>query len=203
MSNSLQPHWLQHARLPCTSLSPEVCSNSCPLSQWCYLTISSSVAPISSCPQSFPASGSFPLSQLFASGGQSIGASALASVLPKKSQGWSPSEWTGWISLQSKGLSSLFQHHSSKASILWCSVFVMVQLSHPYTTAGKTIALTIWTFVGKVMSLLFNTLFRFVIAIFPRSKHLLIFWLQSPSAMILELKKRNHHCFHFFPFYLS
>ena len=95
---------------------------------------------------------------------------------------------TGWISLQSKGLSSLLQHHSSKASILWCSAFFMVQLSHPYMTAGKTIALTRWTFVGKVMSLLFNMLSRLVIAFLPRHKCLLILWLQSPSAVILEPK---------------
>ena len=98
--------------------------------------------PLSSCPQSFPASESFPMSQLFAWGGQSIGVSALASFLPKNTQGWSPLECTGWISLQSKGLSSLFQHHSSKASILGCSAFFMAQLSHPYMTTGKTIALT-------------------------------------------------------------
>ena len=98
-------HVLQHTRLPCPSLSPGVCSNSCPLSQWCHPTISSSVAPFSSCPQSFPASGSFPISQLFASAGQSIGASALASVLPMNIQDWSPLGLTGLISLQSKGLS--------------------------------------------------------------------------------------------------
>ena len=96
---------------------------------------------------------------------------------------------TGWISLQSKGLSSLLQHHSSKASILWCSAFFMVQLSHPYMTAGKTIALTRWTFVGKVTSLLFNMLSTLVIAFLPRRKHLLISWLQSSSAVILEPEK--------------
>ena len=106
MSNSLQSHRLQHARLPCPSLSPGVCSNSCPLSQWCHPTISSSVAPFSSCLQSFPASGSFPVSQLFTSGGQSIGASA--SVLPMNIQDWFPLGLTGLISLQFKGLSRLF-----------------------------------------------------------------------------------------------
>ena len=104
ISNSLQPHGLQHPRLPCSSPSPRACSNSCPLSQWCYPTISSSVVPFSSCLQSFPASGSFPRSQLFASGGQSIGASASASVLPMNIQDWFPLGWTGWTSLQSKGL---------------------------------------------------------------------------------------------------
>ena len=110
MSDSLRPHELQHARLPCPSLTPGVHSNSRPSSRWCHPAISSSVIPFSSCPQSLPASGSFPMSQLFAWGGQSTGVAALASFLPKKSQGWSPSEWTGWISLQSKGLSRDFSN---------------------------------------------------------------------------------------------
>ena len=104
MSNSLQPHGLQHARLPCPSPSPGVCSNLCPLSQWCHPTISSSVIPFSSCPQSLPASQSFSMSQLSTWGGQSTTVSASASFPPKKSLGWSPSEWTGWISLQSREL---------------------------------------------------------------------------------------------------
>ena len=108
VSESLQPHELQHARPPCPSPTPGVYPNLCPLSWWCHPTISSSVVPFSSCPQSFPASGSFPMSQLFAWGGQSTGVSASASFLPKKSQSLSPSEWTGWISLQSKGLSRVF-----------------------------------------------------------------------------------------------
>ena len=95
-------------------------------------------------------------------------------------------------------LKSFLQHHNSKASILWCSAFFMIRLSHPYMTTGKTITLTIWTFVGKVMSLLFNILSRFVTAFLPRSKHLLILWLQSLSAVILEPQK-TCHCFHFFP----
>ena len=115
----------------------------------------------------FPIIRFFLVSWLLALGGQDIGASASALVLP--------------VNLQ--------KHHSSKASILWCSAFIMVQLSHLHMTNGKTIALTIWTFVSKVMSLLFNGLSRFVIAFLPRSKHLLIPWLQSPSAMILEPKK--------------
>ena len=118
------------------SPSPGVCSNSCPVSQWCHPTISSSVFPLSSCLQSFPASGSFLMSQLFASGGQSIGALASASVLPMSIQDWFPLGLTDLI-LQSKGLSSLLQHHSSKASIIQCSAFFMVQLSHPYMTTGK------------------------------------------------------------------
>ena len=129
------------------------------------------------------------MSQLFTWGGESTGGSALASVLPKKSQGWSPSEWTGWISLQSKRLSRVFSNHSSKASILLHSAFFTVQLSHPYMTTGKTIALTRRTLVGKAMSLLLNMLSRLVITFLPRSKRLLISWLQSPSAVILEPRK--------------
>ena len=110
-------------------------------------------------------------------------------------------DWFDPLVLQGT-LKSLLQHHSSKASILLCSAFFMVQFSHSYITTGKTIALTIQTFVGEVMSLLLNTLSRFVIAFLPRSKHLLFSWLQSSSAMILELKKRKYHCFHFFLIYL-
>ena len=118
VSNSLQCHGLQHARLLCPSPIPRAYSNSCPLSQWCHPTISSSVIPFSSCLQSFPASGSFQMSQFFASGGQSIGASASASasVVSMNTQDWFPLGWTGWISLQSKELSRVFSNHSSKAS---------------------------------------------------------------------------------------
>ena len=142
MSDSLRPHGLQHDRPPCPSPTPGVYSNSCPLSWWCHPTISS-VVPFF-CFQSFPASGSFPMSQFFTSGGQSIGISASTSVLPMNIQNWFPLGWTGWISLPSKELSTefnfnsqLLQHHSSKTSILWCSVFFIVQLSHPYVTTGK------------------------------------------------------------------
>ena len=110
MSDSLQPRKPQHARPPCQSPTPGLHPNPCPLSRWCHPTILSSVVPFSSCPQSFPASGSFQMSQLFASGGQNTRVSALASFLPKKFQGWSPLEWTGWISLQSKGLSRVFSN---------------------------------------------------------------------------------------------
>ena len=110
MSDSLRPHELQHARPPCPSPTPRVHSHSCASSRWCHPAISSSVVPFSSCPQSLPASQSFPMSQLFASGGKSIGVSASASVLPKNTQDWCPSEWTGWISLQSMGLSRVFSN---------------------------------------------------------------------------------------------
>ena len=147
----------------------------CPLSQWCHPTISSSVIPFS-CLQSFPASGSFPVSQLFTSGGQSIGVSASTSVLPMNTQDWFPLGWTGWTP-QFKSINSQ------------CSTFFTVQLPHPYMTTGKTIALTRRTFVDKVTSLLFNMLSRLVISFLPRSKHVLISWLQSPSAVILEPPK--------------
>ena len=128
--------------------------------------------------QSFPASGSFQMSQLFASGGQSIRVSASASVLPMNTQDWSPLGWTGWIFLQSEGLSRVFSKTTvPKASILWLSAFFIVQLSHPYMTTGKTIALTRWIFVDKLMSLLLNMLSRLVTTFLPRSKHLLISWL--------------------------
>ena len=205
MSNSLQPHGLQHTRLPCPSSTPGVYSSSCPSSRWCHPTISSSVIPFSPCLQSFPESGSFPMSQFFTSGSQSIAVSASTSVLPMNIQDWFPlgwAGWTGWTAIQGT-LKSLLQHHSSKASTLWCSVFFIVQLSHPHMIIGKNIALTRRTFVGKVMSLLFSMLSRLVIAFLPRNKHLLISWLQSPSVVILEPPKNKVcHCFHCFPIYL-
>ena len=152
--------------------------------------ISSSAIPFSSCPQSFPESGSFPMSQLFAWGGQSIGVSASTSVLPMNTQDWSPLGWTGGIFLQSKGLSRVFSNTTvQKASILQHSAFFTVQFSHPYMTTGKTTALTRRTFAGKVMSLLLKMLSRLVITFLPRSKRLLISWLQSPPAVILEPRK--------------
>ena len=197
MSDSFRPHGLQHAMLPCPSPTPRVCSNLCPSSLWCHPTISSSVVPFSHL-RSLPASGSFPVSYFSASGGQSIGVSSSTSVLPMNIQDWFPLGWTGWI-LLSKGLSSLFWHHSTKASILRRSAFFIVQLSHPYMTTGKTIALTKRTFVNKVMSLLFNMLSRLVIAFLPRSKRLLISWLQSPSAVIVEPPKIKSSLFPQFP----
>ena len=177
VSNSLWPHESQHARPPCPSLTPRVHSDSHPLSQWCHPAISSCVIPFSSCPQSLPASQSFLVSQLLSWGGQSTGVSALASFLPKKSQGWS-SEWTSWISLQSKGLSRVFSNTTVQKH-----QFFEVQLSsqsnfHIHTwPMEKTRVLTRQTFVGKVVSLLFNMLSRLVITFLPRNKHLLISWL--------------------------
>ena len=153
MSNFLWPHVLQHTRLPHLSLSPGLCSNSCPLSQWCHPTISSSVVPFSSHPQSFPASGSFPMSQLFASGGQSIRPSTSASVLPMHIQSWLPLELTGLIPLLSKWLSRVFPAPQFKS----INSSALSLLYGPQVTTGKTIALSIWTFVSKVI-LLFNML---------------------------------------------
>ena len=167
MSDSLQPHGLQHTRLPCPSPTPGAHSNLSPSSQWCHPTISSSVVPYSSCLQSFPASGSFPKSQFFASGDQTI--EVCLSISPS-------SEYSGLISFRIDWFNilavqgtfkSLLQHHSSKASILQCSAFFIIQLSHLHMTTGKTIALTRRTFVGKVMSLLFNMLSTLVIAFLP------------------------------------
>ena len=189
MSDSSWTHRLQHTRFPCLSPTPGVYSNSCPSSQWCHPNISSSVIPFSSCFQSVLASRSFPRSQFFASGGQSIGVSASASVLPMNTQDWFPLGWTGWISLLSKGLTRIFSNTAVQNNQFQCSAFFIVQLSHPYKTTGKTIALTRQTFVGKVMSLLFNILSKLIITFLPRSKRLLISWLQSPSAVILEPKK--------------
>ena len=129
VSDSLQPHELQHDRPPCPSPTPRVHSNSCPSSQWCHPAISSSVAPFSSCPQSLPASGSFLMSQLFAWGGQSTGVSASASVLPENTQDWSPLEWTDWISLQSKGLSRVFSNTTVQKHQFFC-IQLSLYLSH-------------------------------------------------------------------------
>ena len=131
--HSLQPHGLQHARLPCPSPTPKACSNSCPLSQGCHPTISSFVVAFFSCLQTFPAPGSFPMSQFFALGGQSIRVSALASVLPMNIQDWSPSEWTGWISLQSKGLSRVFSNTTVQEHKFFSAQPSLWSNSHIYT----------------------------------------------------------------------
>ena len=133
VSDSLWPHGLQHARPPCPSPALEVCSSSCPLSRRCHPTISSSVIPFSSCPQSFPASGSFQMSQLFSSGGQSIGVSASTSVLPMNSQDWSPLGWTGWISLQSKGLSRIFSNTTIEKHQFFGAQLSLQSNSHIHT----------------------------------------------------------------------
>ena len=130
---SLWPHELQHARLPFPLPTPVVYSNSCPLSRWCHPTISSSVASFSSCPQSLPASGSFPMSQVFASRGQSFGVSASASVFPMNTQGWSPLEWTGWISLQSKGLSRVFSNTTVQKHQFFGAQLPLYSNSHIHT----------------------------------------------------------------------
>ena len=174
MSNSLQPHGLQHTRLPYPSLSPWVCLKLGPLSQWCHPAISSSVTPFSSCPQSFPASRSFPVSQLFASGGQKYWSFSFSTSPSNKYSGLISFriDWFDLLVVQGT-LKSLLQH-SMKASVRQSSAFFVIQSSYPYMTTRKTIALTIYTFVGKVMSLLFKMLSKFVIAFLPRSKCLLI-----------------------------
>ena len=198
MSNSLQLCGLQHTRPPCPSPTPGVYSNPCPLSWWCHPTISSSVVPFSSHLQSFPALRVF------------SNESVLHIRWPKYwsfSFSISPSnEYSGLISFRidwcdvQGTLKSLLQHHSSKASFLRCSAFFMVQLSHPYMTTRKTIALTLWTFVGKVISLLFNMLSRLVIAFLARSRHLFNF---MAAVTILSdfgaQENKVHHCFHFSP----
>ena len=133
ISDSLRPHELQHAKHPCPSPTPRVHSNSRPSSQWCHPAISSSAVPFSSCPQSLPASESFPMSQLFSWGAQSTGVSALASFLPKKSQGWSPLEWTGWISLQSKGLTRVFSNTTVQKHQFFSAQLSSQSSSHIHT----------------------------------------------------------------------
>ena len=180
VSDSLQPHESQHARPPCPSPTPRVHSDSRPSSRWCHPAISSSVVPFSSWPQSLPALEFFTMSQLFAWGGQSIGVSVLASVLPMNTQDWSPLDGLGGSpcsprnSQESSPTPQFKSINSSALSFLHSPAFFTVQLSHPYMTTGKTTALTRRTFVGKVMSLLWNILSRLVITFLPRSKRLLI-----------------------------
>ena len=193
VSDSLQPHGRQHARPPCPSLTPRLYSNSCPLIE----SVMPSNHLILCCPlllhlQPFPASGSFPMSQYFTSViSQSIGVSASASVLPMNIQDWFPLGWTGCVSLQSKGPLRVFSNTTQFKNInsLTLSFLYSPTLTSIHDYWKKTIVLTRQIFVGKVMSLLFNMLSRLVITFLPRSKHLLISWLQSPSAVILELPK--------------
>ena len=201
MSYSLWPHESQHARPPCPSPTPGVHSTSCPSSWWCHPAISSSVVPFSSCPQSLPASESSNESTLLMRWPKYWSFSF--SIIPSKEHPGLIScrmDWLDLLAVQGT-LKSLLQHHSSKASILRRSAFFTDQLSHPYMTTGKTRALTRQTFVGKVMSLFFNMLYRLVITFLPRSNRLLISWLQSPSAVILEPKKIKSDTFHCFPIY--
>ena len=172
VSDSLKPDGLQHSSPPCPTPTPGDYPNSCPLSQWCHPAISSSVIPFS-CPKSLPASGSFPMSQLFTWGSQSIGIWASESVLPMNTQDWSPLGWTGWISLQSKGLSWVFSNITVQKHQFFGTQVSLESNSHIHTwLLEKTIAFTWWTFVGKVMCLLFNTLSGLVITFLPRSKRL-------------------------------
>ena len=175
MSDSLWTHGLQRTRPPCPSPIPGIYPNSCPFIWWCHPTISSSVVPFSSCPQSFPASGSFPRSQFFTSGWPKYWSFSF-SISPSNEYSGMISfrmDWLDLLALQGT-VNSLLQHHSSKAPIFWCSAFFIIQLSHPYVTTGKTILWLDGHFFGKVMALLFNMPSRLVITFLPRSKHLLI-----------------------------
>ena len=190
VSNSSRPHGRQHTRPPRPPTTPGVYTNSCPLSLWCHATISSSVIPFSSCLQSFPASGSFPNESALHIRWSKYWSFSLHIGPSNEHPGLISfrMDWMDLLAVQGT-LKSLLQHHSSKASIIRCSAFFTVQLSHPYITTGKTIALTRQTFIDKVMSLLFNMLFRLVITFHPRGKCLLISWLRSPSTVILEPPK--------------
>ena len=185
MSDSLWPHWLQHTRLSCSSPCPKVCSDWCPLSWWCHPTISSSPTPLSSSLQSSPASGAFLVSQLFASGGQTIGSSA--SVLPMNIQDWFPLGLTGLISLLSKGLSRVFFHTTVQRhqffSLLYGTTLTTI---HDY---WKNHSFDYTALCQQSDVSAFNMLSRFVIAFLPKGKCLLISWLKSLSTVILELKK--------------
>ena len=191
MSNPLQLHGEQHARPPCPSPSLEVCPSLCPLHQWCQPAISSSDALFSFCPQSFPESGAFPTSQLFASDDQNTGASASASVLPMSIQGWFPLRLTGLIALLSKGFPGVLSSTTVQRHQFFDSLPSLQSSSHNPTWPLGRLALPIWTFVSRVIYLLFNTLSRLVSAFLSGSNCLLISWLQSPPAVILEPKKRK------------
>ena len=200
MSNSLWPHGLQHARLPCPLPSPRACSNLCPLRWWYHSAISSSVFPFSSCLQSFPAPKVFSNRSVlrvrwpkYWSFSFSISPSNEYSVLFSFRI-----DWLNLLAVQGS-LQSLLQYHNSKASILWRSTFFIVQLSHPYMTTGKTIVLTRQIFIGKVMSLLFNMLSRLVIAFLPRSKCLNFMVSVTIRSDFGAPKNKVSHCFHCFP----
>ena len=184
MSDSLRPHGLQHPRLPCPSPAPKACSDSCPLSPWSHPTILSSVIPFSSCLRSFPASGSFSMSQFFAPGGQSIGVSASASVIPMTIQDWFPLGLAGLISLQSKGLSRVFSMTTIQKHEFFGSQPSLWFNSHIHTWLLEKPWLWLYGPLSAEWCLLMslNTLSRFVTAFLPRSKCLLISWLSSPST---------------------
>ena len=200
-SQTLRSHGSQHARLPCPSPSPRACSNSVSIKSVMLSNHLILRHPLLLLPSIFPSSKVFSNESALLSGGQSIGASASASVLSMNTQDWFPSGLTGLMSLQAKGLSRVFPNTTVRRHqfVSAHQFFFMVQLSHSYMTTGKTIALTRQTLVDKVMSLLFNMLSRFVIAFLPRSKHLLISWLQSPSEVILEPRKMKSDLFPLFP----
>ena len=202
MSNTLWPPGLQHARPPCLSPTPTVYSNSGPLSQWCHPIISS-CHPLLTLPSIFPIIRVFSNESVLHIRWPKYW-SFTFNISPSNEHPGLISFRTDWLDLLAVqgSLKSLLQHHSSKASILLHSAYFIVQISHPYITTGKSTALTRWTFVGKVMSQLLNMLSRLVITVLPRSKCLLISWLQSPSAVILEPPKIVCHCFHCFPIYL-
>ena len=197
--NSLLPHGLQHARLPCISPTSRACSNSCPSSRWCHPIISSSILPLSSCLQSFPASGSFPMNQFFTSGGQSIRIWASASVLPMNTQDWSPLGLTGLLSLLSKGLSRVFSNPQFKTINYLMLSFLYSPTLTSYMTTGKIIALTRRAFVGKIMSLLFNMLSSF------SSKEQASFNFIAAVTICSDFgapQNKVCHCFHYSPIYL-
>ena len=204
MSDSLQPHGLQHTRLPCPSSTPGACSDSTSIESVMPSNHFILCRPLLLLPSIFPSIRVFSNESVPHIRWPKYGSFSF-SINPSNEYSGLISfrmDWLDLLTVQGT-LKSLLQHHSSKTSILRCSVFFIVQLSYLYMTTGKTIALTRWTFAGKVMSLLFNMLSRLVIAFLPRSKHLLISCLQSPSAVILEPQNKVCHCFHCFPVYLT
>ena len=197
--DTLLPNRLQHTGPPCPSPSPGVCPHSCSLHQWCHPAISSSDSLFSFCPESLPASEAFPMSHLFTSDEQTTGASALASVYPVIIPGWSPLRLTSLILLSKRLFRSFPQHHSLKPSILWHSAFFTVQLSQPYLTTGKTIVLTMWTFVGRIIYLLFNILSKFVIAFLPGNNRLDFIATGTIYSDFGAQEEEICHYFHIFP----
>ena len=202
VSNSLQPHESQHARPPCPSPTPGVHSKSCPSSRWYHPAISS-CRPLLLLPPIPPRIRIFSNESTLHMRWPKYWSFSFSISLPMNTQDCSPLGWTCWISLQSKGLSRVYSNHSSKASILWHSAFFTVQLSHWYMTTGKTIALTRWTFVNKVMSLLLNMLSRLVITVLLRSKRFFNFMTAVTICSDFGAQENKVcHCYHCFPLYL-